>query len=152
MESRCWQKPLRNLSGKLSSLKNSSDSPDSIGTTKKAGGKPLRSLPWFQITRFDFERTRQDPEGYALPDLERGRNHYAKPAYDPYSMSVEADVGAKDFRHSDIIEEDARPSTPVMQITRRQSVDQTSTRADGSPVKPAEWFPGRDSVRWAGRY
>lgn len=143
-------KPLKELSSKLSSLRSPSTSPDSSAAAKPSVFNPLRSLPWFQITRLEFERTQREPDEIALQDLERGSNGSTNRMSHEASGELPGDEGVRDFRFSDIIDERARPSTPGLQINMRQSIDQSSSHHNDSLV-PGEWFsdgaPARSSPR-----
>ena len=139
------QRPITELfskvSSKLSSLKASSNSPNSSSSGKPGVSNPLRSLPWYQITRFDFQRTRRDPDQISLHDMEKGGDHTVELAVDDHQIGLQQDVGARDFRHSDLVDESIRPATSALHITMRRSFDQRSEHCvEDSPVFPAEWL------------
>ncbi|KAK3701660.1 hypothetical protein LTR37_015312 [Vermiconidia calcicola] len=123
------QNPIKQLSSKLSSLRSSqSNSPNSSAAAKPTTFNPLRSLPWFQVTRFDFQRTQYDGDEFPLQDLEKGTGT---------ERGIQQKAGATDPWPG---EETARPATPALQIHMRQSLDQSSTRLGESPVQPSEWL------------
>ena len=55
------------------------------------------------------------------------------------------DPGAREFRNSEVILDDARPSTPALRIVMRQSLDQSSDHIGDSPVLPGEWLSASGS-------
>ena len=143
-------KPIRELSSKISSLRSPSNSPDSSAAAKPSIFSPLRSLPWFQITKFDFERTQREPDEYVLQEIEKGSGRsIGRPSHD--RLEEIEDAGARDFRLSDIVDETARPTTPGLHITVRHSFDQDSTRVNDSPVMPGEWLSDGGSARYSPR-
>ena len=130
------QQPIKELTSKLSSLRSPSHSPDSSASARPAIFNPLRSLPWFQMTRFDFERMQRDQDEYALQNMEKGEEH----TVEGHDIEVGQDAGARDFRFSDIVEDSARPASPALHINMRRSLSQSSARLDNSPVMPGEWL------------
>lgn len=123
--------PFRKLFVKLSSNSHFSGS----GSTPRSTAKitfhnPLKSLPWFQHTRFDFERTRRDQIGY-------GRGHLETSSYLPI---LGASVGAADGRHYRVAEDSAKITTKASNITVRKSIDISSIHLAGPPIAPPHWI------------
>jgi hypothetical protein len=79
-------------------------------------------LPWFQITKFDFERTQREPDEYALQEIEKGSSRSIGRTSHEQLEEIE-DAGARDFRLCDIVDETVRPTTPGPHITVRHSFD-----------------------------
>lgn len=79
--------------------------------------------------------------------MEKGQDQNLELAVDDHHNEVQRDVGAGDFRHSELGDDAMRPSTPALQITMRHSFDQSSERLEGSPVEPGEWLSDGGSKR-----
>lgn len=129
------QRPIRRLSSKISSKLSSLRSPNNTQdtTTAKPGTLAhLRSLPWFQITKLDFERTRKGDESYYGPDAERDSSSAFElqrkdHMHELHRDDIQQEGGALDNRSSDAGRTASpRPSTPSLQIMMRHSFDQCS--------------------------
>ena len=144
-------KPLRKLSSRLSSLRTPSNSPDSSAAAKPSVFHPIRSLPWFQITRLNFERTERQPDEYSLQDLEKGSNRSIVRSSHEQLEEIEDDSGGRDHGLHDSIDPTIGPVTPRLQMDMRRSIDQSSLHLNESPVLPGEWLsdgtPPRSSPR-----
>ncbi|KAK5171718.1 uncharacterized protein LTR77_003354 [Saxophila tyrrhenica] len=108
------------LTSKLSSLRtpNASSNDPSATTPPPSRFNPLRSIPWFQHTRFDFERTKRSrldaSDEIALQQVEKSGRVSEMPLDDD---------GHEERRYG------ARTKTPPpLQISLRQSLDQRSVR------------------------
>ncbi len=134
------QEPIKALSSKisskLSSLRSPSHSPDSSRSAKPGIFNPLRSLPWFLHTRFDFERTQRGPSDQELRHLEQKLN--------PSSSATETlpskGLPTMSLRHSKAVDDTKTASGPDMRITMRQSIEQSSTHLHEGSVSPSEWL------------
>lgn len=158
------------VSSKMSSLRSpnfSERTPTSSASSKPLVFNPLRSLPWFQVTRLGFERhagsrtttIHQHPELDKLSDLEKGSSTPLEPADETTTPSdIQSDIGAREFRHSEIIldpddDKDGEifptaPSQPL-RIMKRQSIEQNSAYASPTSASarksigsllPGQWF------------
>ena len=123
------QKPIRDLTSKISSKLSSLRSPSNTQNSSSAKPgvfNPLRSLPWFQITKLDFERTHKG-------DQEREDSSSAiELRQKSLDNEVQQEAGARDLRYPEFAHTGSRPSTPSLQIMTRRSFDQTSDYVDGS--------------------
>ncbi len=128
------QRSIQELTSKLSSLRSPSNSPNSSQAAKASIFNPLRSLPWFQIRTFDFERRSTDE--FALQDVEKAGQDTSQP-HD--SDDAEASCAP------------SRPVTPALHIEMRRSVDQKSLRLEENPVLPGEWLSDGHSRRTSPR-
>lgn len=165
------QRPLKELSGlisdKLSSLRSPSNTQDNSSGGRPGLFSPLRSLPWFQITRLDFERTRKvdnsdirrsrlDPDSSSAIEL--------RPKHLEDDPERQQSAGAVDLRPpqrphpAELRGSHSRPSTPSLQIMMRHSFDQCSDyvadegyELDASPAGPGRRHrPGEDDGRGPG--
>ncbi|KAK3674979.1 hypothetical protein LTR78_005323 [Recurvomyces mirabilis] len=112
------------LSSKLSSLRSPQSSrrssPPEPPSKKGLVFSPLRSLPWFQISRLNFEKSQ------TTSSIEKGLSEDPVKAEDGVEQEGK-DVGMREFRHSEITldpEMGIRPATPSLHIIMRQSVEQ----------------------------
>lgn len=144
------QRPIRDLSSKISSKLSSFRSPNNTQTesaAKPGSFNPLRSLPWFQITKLDFERTFNGDRGRTDRDIERDSSAYElrqKEHSPQLSSIVQQGAGASDSQHSEPGRNSSRPSTPSLQIMMRQSFDQCSDYVGGDHKSPS---PTRTPLR-----
>ncbi|KAK3113861.1 hypothetical protein LTR53_008436 [Teratosphaeriaceae sp. CCFEE 6253] len=160
------------LSSKLSSLR--SPHPSSRGTPSSSSQghhpaaifHPLRSLPWFQLPKLHMTSTARTADG----DLEGGgaeagppRRDVVELAVDEHQIELHHDLGAREFRHSDIVlhRDDLatmRPETPTLRIMKRQSVEQESSyigapgpgpspRRSIGALLPGHWLGGRGVMK-----
>lgn len=121
--------PFKRLFVKLSSISLLSKSQqDPRSTVKKTFINPLKSLPWFQHTRFDFERTRRDP-------VEYGRENWEKSSYLPI-----LEEGAGDGRHYEVAGDTSNLATKASNITVRKSLDISSVYLTERPIAPPHWI------------
>ncbi|KAK4545556.1 hypothetical protein LTR36_002906 [Oleoguttula mirabilis] len=159
------RQPLLNLSSrmssKLSSLRSPSNSrgtpegtPDSSAHGRAAIFRPLRSLPWFQVTRLDFERERSSSSGQSSHDIEKGsREPFELPA-DGHQIESDGGFGSRDFRHSEVALDDVMPirppSTPTLRIMKRQSVEQESEHVSNLTPSPRRSIGALLPGQWIG--
>lgn len=154
------QAPLTNLtyrlSSKLSSLRSPSNSrgtPGSSSNGKSAVFSPIRSLLWFQVTRLGFEKEDGLPSRHSTQELEKGPQWPIELAVHEHQIEVHADIGSRDFRHSEVVLEESMPvrppTTPSLRIMKRQSLEQesapvsqlTSTpRRSVGALLPGQWL------------
>ncbi|EMC94699.1 hypothetical protein BAUCODRAFT_557854 [Baudoinia panamericana UAMH 10762] len=149
-------RPIAKLSSKLSSLRSPPNSAGTPSSTSKGKAStlffnPLRSLPWFQITRLEFEASRNQTQlekGSASVHEEEDNLPPPRPSSrapripsDQFHFDFSSDPGAREFRHSEIVplpspshsdDDDmairpATPGTPSLMIMKRQSVEQKSS-------------------------
>ena len=146
------------LSSKLSSLRSphhsSRGTRSSTSNGKPATFNPLRSLPWFQITKLDFDDERDKHA------VEKGLRGPVELGVDDHQIELQGDIGSREFRHSDIVldREDLmiRPETPSLRILKRQSVEQQSSyvvspraspRRSVGALLPGHWLKERGIVK-----
>ncbi|KAK5111136.1 hypothetical protein LTR62_005335 [Meristemomyces frigidus] len=150
------QQPIATLSSKLSSKLSSFRSPHSSsrGTpshSSHAGGKPsvsnpLRSLPWFQITRLGFEKTDSKTtcleKSFSSSETPIRPNHHIDDELElqrsPHS-DPEMDYGGGMT---------IRSTTPSLQIMMRRSLEQQSAYVDSSAVGNETGMQQRRSGQW----
>ena len=145
------QKPLKEISERISEKLGSLRSPSHTqngSSARQSVFHPLRSLPWFQITRLDFERTQRaynqrDMEGAESSAIELREKNQAPGGQVPWTPE---EAQAPDLRHPELAHRgaDSMPSSPALQIMMRHSFDQcsdymVSARRPSSP----QWHPQR---------
>ena len=141
------QRPIREMASRISSKLSSLRSPSGTQNRSASGMKqsifsPLRSLPWFQITRLDFERTHRGTEGR---DLERDDSSEIELQH----KGPPREGTGQDSRASDSRNRSLRPSSPSLQIHMRQSFDQCSDYVGGSsPTEARSRKNGPVSGEW----
>ena len=114
-----------------SSTRMTSTLPKSRSTVEKTLLQPLRSMPWFQHTKFDFERTRIDHCG-------SGGGRLIRSSHQP----ILDEAGATDGRHYRIVGNSEKVTPPSSGITVRKSIDLSSIHIEES-IAPSHWI-------WAG--
>ncbi|KAK5126546.1 hypothetical protein LTR85_009480 [Meristemomyces frigidus] len=159
------QQPLLNfssrVSSKLSSLRSPSNSrgtpegtPDSTANGRPAIFSPLRSLPWFQVSKLDFEKKRSLSSGPSAYDLEKGSREPLELPMDDRQMAGYGDLGNRDFRHSEVVLEDLTPmrapTTPTLKIIKRQSVEQESEHVSNFTPSPRRSIGALLPGQWIG--
>lgn len=142
------------LSSKLSSLRSPHHSPNNSNGSSSGGPvvfNPLRSLPWFQITRLDFEKNKTASE------MEKGTGEPFEMPVEGHQIEVQADIGSRDFRHSEIVPQDdmaIQQTPPSLKIMKRQSLEQESAyigqanpRRSIGVLRPGQWLGERASKK-----
>lgn len=140
------KKPIKDLTSKISSKLSSFRSPSvtqNSGAVAKPGVfNPLRSLPWFQINKLDFERTHKGERQRSDSSSEIELQQKSK------DDEIQQEAGAQDLRYPEWAHTGSRSSTPRLEIMTRRSFDQTSdyvggSRQDAPPrSRPYEEGPG----------
>lgn len=137
------QRPIRELSSKISSKLSSlrgtpHNSHNNSAAAKPGIFNPLRSLPWFQITKLDFERTHRSREECAERESSSPIEMEDKPlAHDGRDWHFQEGPGSAAYRIPELAAVRSRPSTPSLQIMTRQSFDQRSDYVDSTYPAPA---------------
>ena len=140
------QQPIRDVASLVGSKLSSLRSPQSSRAETPTPGpglrfSPLRSLPWFQITTMEFERSSRARWSQTGLEVEEGRAMEA--GQEAREMvQISRDRGSRSLRHSqivlddDAIDLDVRPNTPTLMILKTQSFGQESTYMHPCP-RPA---------------
>jgi hypothetical protein len=132
------QRPIKELTFKLSSLRSPSNkTPNSSSSAKPGIFNPLRSLPWFQHTRFDFERTQRDDD-FAMDGLERAGDDHRRSIGNEDQRASETQRRKADGSTSReaATGSPSGPMTPVLRIEMRHSLDQNSFHMHDSNTTP----------------
>ncbi|KAK5127286.1 hypothetical protein LTR08_004449 [Meristemomyces frigidus] len=158
------------VSSKISSLRsphNSRGTPETTPTSSSNGRaiifKPMRSLPWFQVTKLAFEKDHDTSVGRSTQDLENGSRGPFELGVDDHQIELERDIGSREFRHSDVVLNDEtstrpRTTTPTLRIMKRQSVVQESAhisellpqpRRSVGALRPGQWLGEASSIRFS---